>query len=248
MARLVLFVNGELGIRAVEFLAGQVVAAVVHPPGERDAERIRNAVGDDVPIWRIDQLESSKVRAKLADLEPTHGLSVLFGDDIPQEVLDLFPKGAANLHPSLLPHGRGAHPHAWAIAAKEPAGVTLHLIDEGVNTGAILAQEAVFTLATDTAAALYARLMDSGTQLLASSVPLWLQDRLEPRPQPKSPSPAREAGDLDRQLRIDPDKTYSGRELIDILRARTFPPYPGAPYQDTATPLRIRIELEEDEE
>ncbi|HSR67337.1 MAG TPA: formyltransferase family protein [Acidobacteriota bacterium] len=248
MARLVLFVNGELGIRAVEFLAGQVVGAVVHPPGERDSERIRNAVGDDIPIWKSDQLEKEQTRSEMEGLRPTHGLSVLYGDSIPASILDLFPEGAANLHPSLLPHGRGAHPHAWAIAAKEPAGVTLHLIDGGLNTGPILAQEAVHTLGTDTAAALYARLIDTATQLLASSIPLWLQGRLQARPQPKSPSAPRQAGDLDRELRIDPDKSYSGRELIDILRARTFPPYPGAPYDQDGARLRVRIELAEEDD
>jgi methionyl-tRNA formyltransferase len=59
------------------------------------------------------------------------------------EVLDLFPQKAINLHMSMLPCSRGAHPNFWSIAEGMPSGVTIHLLDEGLDTGNILIQREV---------------------------------------------------------------------------------------------------------
>ena len=56
------------------------------------------------------------------------------------EVLSLFPQRAINLHISLLPCCRGAHPVFWSIVERKPLGVTIHLLDEGLDTGNILFQ------------------------------------------------------------------------------------------------------------
>lgn len=56
-------------------------------------------------------------------------------------ILSLFPRKAINLHISLLPFCRGAHPVFWSIVERKPLGVTIHLLDEGLDTGNILFQQ-----------------------------------------------------------------------------------------------------------
>jgi len=56
------------------------------------------------------------------------------------DVLSLFPYKAINLHISLLPFCRGAHPVFWSIVERQPLGVTIHQLDEGLDTGNILFQ------------------------------------------------------------------------------------------------------------
>jgi methionyl-tRNA formyltransferase len=58
-----------------------------------------------------------------------------------KDLLDLFPFKAANLHISLLPYCRGAHPVFWSILEEKQLGVTIHLLDEGLDTGNILFQQ-----------------------------------------------------------------------------------------------------------
>lgn len=58
-----------------------------------------------------------------------------------QDVLTFFPGRAINLHISLLPYCRGAHPVFWAICEGKPLGVTIHLLDAGLDTGNILIQQ-----------------------------------------------------------------------------------------------------------
>jgi hypothetical protein len=60
-----------------------------------------------------------------------------------KEVLDLFLRRAINLHVSMLPYCRGAHPNFWTILEGKPSGVTIHLLDDGLDTGNILFQQEV---------------------------------------------------------------------------------------------------------
>jgi hypothetical protein len=62
---------------------------------------------------------------------------------ITAELLRILPEMIVNLHISLLPFNRGADPNVWSAIEKTPAGVTIHLIDKGVDTGDILYQEEV---------------------------------------------------------------------------------------------------------
>ncbi|HEX7682308.1 MAG TPA: formyltransferase family protein [Trinickia sp.] len=60
-----------------------------------------------------------------------------------REVLDTMPGRFVNLHISLLPFNRGADPNAWSCLDGTPKGVTIHEIDEGIDTGPILVQQPV---------------------------------------------------------------------------------------------------------
>jgi methionyl-tRNA formyltransferase len=64
---------------------------------------------------------------------------------IKSSVLRMFPLAAINLHISMLPHSRGAHPVFWSVVDKAPLGVTIHLIDDGLDTGNILYQREIRT-------------------------------------------------------------------------------------------------------
>ena len=63
---------------------------------------------------------------------------------ISESILSHFPLKAVNLHISLLPYARGAHPNFWSIAEGSPTGVTIHLLDKGLDTGNILFQREVY--------------------------------------------------------------------------------------------------------
>mgnify|MGYP001342324120 CR=1 FL=1 len=61
-----------------------------------------------------------------------------------KEILDLFPDRAINMHISLLPYNRGADPNFWSFIEGTPKGVTIHYLDEGVDTGDIIIQKEIF--------------------------------------------------------------------------------------------------------
>lgn len=74
------------------------------------------------------------------------------------DVLKFFPNKIINLHISMLPWNRGADPNLWSFLEDTPKGVTIHYMDEGIDTGDILAQKEVPYLDTDTLKSSYERL------------------------------------------------------------------------------------------
>ncbi len=78
-------------------------------------------------------------------LKPDFLISYNYRYIIKKEVLDFFnDNNAINLHISYLPWNRGAHPNIWSFIENTPKGVSIHLIDEGIDTGDILVQKEVF--------------------------------------------------------------------------------------------------------
>lgn len=244
------FVNNRLGVQTVELLArrGETIAALVLHPEHRRRFGDEIIAASGVPADRIfdaSRLNEQTVVDALAALRADAGLSVLFGYKLAREVFGMFPKGCFNLHPALLPHGRGADPNAWAIIDREPAGATLHWIDAGIDTGDIVAQRRVAVEPTDTGETLHRRLEQACIDLLADCWPSIAAGNAPRHPQGSGGSSHRRA-DLRVAERIDLDARYSGRELLDRLRALTFPPHPSAYFEEDGRRIRIRVELTED--
>ena len=237
--KLIAFVNGKLGAYALDWLKDQLVAVVLHPSEKRrNDQALQQALPPGIPV-----LTWPQNKAALLEFAPTHALSVQFSYIFRQDLLDLCP--FANIHTSFLPYGRGAHPNAWAILNDHPAGVTLHLIDSGVDTGPILAQQEVSVDDADTAKTLYEKLQAQARVLIREAVPAWLAGTLLPYPQPDWSCPNHKVADLG-NLVLDPERQYTGREVVDLIRACTFPPYDGIRYEINGRILRLRLDIEEE--
>lgn len=117
--------------------------------------------GEDV-VWSTIAGSPLSSDTHLAELEPDIGVSIMYPHIIPASTIALFPKGIINMHPALLPYCRGKYPALWAIIEHKPAGVTLHYIDEGVDTGDIIAQECVCYWDETTCKDLYERCVRNG--------------------------------------------------------------------------------------
>jgi methionyl-tRNA formyltransferase len=113
------------------------------------------AVGPDEPFVPHDQR-----------LVVSHGYRRILRRD----VLDALPDRVINLHISLLPYNRGADPTLWSVLEDTPAGVTIHYIDEGVDTGDVIAQRPVALADDDTLATAYAKVQ---AEMVALFVEQW---------------------------------------------------------------------------
>jgi methionyl-tRNA formyltransferase len=86
-------------------------------------------------------------------------------------VLERFPGRVINLHISLLPYNRGTDPNLWSALEGTPAGVTIHFVDEGVDTGDVIAQREVALSDDETLASSYTRLQEEMAALLREQWP-----------------------------------------------------------------------------
>jgi methionyl-tRNA formyltransferase len=120
-----------------------------------------------IPVAQPRRLEGDAALAPLRDWQPELIVVVAYGLILPRAVLELPRLGCLNIHASLLPRWRGAAPVQRAILAGDThTGVTIMQLDAGLDTGAILAQQAVAIGQDDTSASLLQRLARSGAELL----------------------------------------------------------------------------------
>ncbi len=145
------------------------------------------ALAHGLRVLQPPSLRQPEVVAELRTLAPEAIVVAAYGQILPPEVLGIPPKGCLNVHASLLPKYRGAAPVAAAIlAGEEETGVTIMLMDEGMDTGPILSQATCPISPQDTRESLSARLAQLGADLLMDTLPRWLAGEIEPRPQDHS--------------------------------------------------------------
>jgi len=109
---------------------------------------------------KVYRIENKLTPEMVRQLAPSFVISFNYRHLIPGEVLELLPGRVVNLHTSLLPYNRGSSPNFFSFLEDTPKGVTIHLVDEGLDTGDILCQrEVAFDEAAETFASSYARLL-----------------------------------------------------------------------------------------
>jgi methionyl-tRNA formyltransferase len=177
-----------------------------------------------LPVVQPASLKEAEEVARLAGYRPDIIIVAAFGQLLPQAVLDIPRHGCLNIHPSLLPRHRGASPVAAAILAGDnETGVTIMLLDSGLDTGPILAQEKMAISPQDTTGSLSAKLSQMAEEMLPDVLHRWIADEITPRPQNEveatySAALKKEDGEIDWRLPA-PD---IGR------RVRAYQPWPGA--------------------
>ncbi len=254
MARIVFMGTPSFAVPILRALADhhQVVGVVTQP--DRRAGRGRRltvspvkeaALALGLPLFQPPTLRTAEAAQRLAAWQPAVIVVAAFGQILRPPLLSLPPHGCLNVHASLLPRWRGASPVAAAILAGETVtGVSLMLMDEGMDTGPILARRSCPIAPDDTTGALTGRLAEMGAQLLIETLPRWLAGGIRPRPQDDDRATycrllkkedgrldwTRPAAYLERQVRAcDPwpgaFTTWQGRRL-KVLRARARPEVP----------------------
>lgn len=245
--------NNRVAVEVLQWLKAQgaeIVGLIIHPEEKRRRAEELIALAA-LPAERIvdgSQLRDPRILQHIRSWQADLALSIYFGYILKPEFLELFPLGVINLHPSLLPYNRGANPNVWSIVEHTPAGVSLHYIDQGVDTGDIVAQKAIEVLPWDTGCTLYEKLEKGSVELFQEQWPAILAGTSARRPQLREAGTCHRTRDAVQLDHIDLERHYTGRELIDLLRARTFPPYRNAYFQDDKTGRRVFLRLELDPE
>jgi len=251
--RIFYMANNRLGWQVLRWLRDrgeQIVGLAVHPDWRAKCRReiIETAGLRPDGVFDGARLGEPATLAAVREKGPEIGLSVLFGYVLGKEFLAAFPRGCVNLHPGLLPYNRGAHPNVWSIVDRTPAGVTLHWMDESIDTGELIAGRRVGVEPVDTGKTLYEKLQRAALELFIDTWPQIRAGTAPRHPQDPRQGTFHRVADLKRLDEIDLQRTYTGRELIDLLRARTFPPYPGAFFRRGGRKVHVRVELAYEED
>ena len=182
------------------------------------------ALEHGIRVFQPVSLRRSGVQGELASLSPDVIVVAAYGKILPPEVLNIPPYGCVNVHPSLLPKYRGPSPVATAILEGEAhTGTTIMLLNEGMDTGPILAcRQVPIESGVATTESLTPLLLDVGAALLVEVLPRWLNGEITLQPQDDSRATiTKKLEKSDGEVKWE----LSAEEIERRLRA--FTPWPG---------------------
>ena len=241
--------NNRAALRVMKWIRSEdepVSGVAVHGPDSNPkfVDELIEASG--VPSDRVfdgARLGEPAILEAIAALKSKVAISVFFGYLLKDPFLSLFRGNVLNVHPGYLPYNRGKMPNVWSIVEQTPAGATLHYIDAGVDTGDIVAQKRVAVEPIDTGESLYAKLEDACFELLHDTWPLIKAGKAPRTPQRTGEGTYHRGSDVEGIDTIDLNGMYKAGDLLDVLRARTFPPFPGAHFEVDGKRVYVRVEL-----
>jgi methionyl-tRNA formyltransferase len=224
----------EFGVPTLHKLTGagyEIAGVVCQPdkPAGRGLQVTLAAVKQAVlalglPILQPVSLRTPEALDLLAATRPDLIVVAAYGQYIPDPICQLAPRGALNLHPSLLPRWRGASPvQAALLAGDTETGVTVQFVAAEMDAGDLLAQVRTPIQPDENAAALMARLAVLGAEVTVETVGRWLAGEITPQPQ--DPAGITWCGRLTKEEGLL-DWTRPAATLARQVRA--FSPWPGA--------------------
>ncbi len=194
------------------------------------------ALKQDIPFIQPKSLRKDlAAKRQLESWKPDLIVVTAFGQILEKEILELPPHGCLNVHASLLPRWRGVSPIQAAILnGDRVTGVTIMKMDEGIDTGDIIAQRSIPIEPDDTGGSLFDELAHLGAELLMEILPDYLNEKIVPRPQEDSPTPyAPMLKKTDGELDFSKAAEYLSRQV------RAYHPWPGTYIFWQGNPIKI---------
>lgn len=230
--RAVVFAYSNVGDRCLRVLAAQgvEVALVVthrdHPGEVLWFERVADTAAElGLPVAYVDDLAGDALIDAVRTAAPDAIFSFYFRSLLPEAVLAMAPRGAYNMHGSLLPYFRGRAPTNWAVLkGAQETGATLHAMTARADAGGIVDRQAVPILPDDTARQVFDKVTVAAEQVLWRSLPKIIDGSVRLQSNDVAHGSycgARQPEDG----RIDWSRP--AQEVYDLIRA-VAPPYPGA--------------------
>jgi methionyl-tRNA formyltransferase len=244
--RAIFFGTPEIAVPSLEALASiaDVVRVVSQPDrptgrGNKIAPTPVHAAADRLrlPVMQPTKVRTPEFAAELRALEADVAIVIAYGRILTKAVLDAPRLGCLNLHASLLPRWRGAAPIQWAVLSGDrETGVCLMQMDEGLDTGPVLARNTRTIGPDETSGELFGELGRDAAALLAEQLPRFLRGELSPVPQPsEGVTLARMLEKTDARV----DFTLPAQAVHD--RVRGLSPWPGA--ETRALGQRVKIHV-----
>lgn len=155
-------------------------------------------------------------------------------------------RGFVNLHPSFLPYNRGKHPYYWSIVENTQAGVSIHFINDKIDEGDLISQKKIETDITTTGESLYENSIQEIINLFKETYPKIMEDNFNTSPVQPEYGTFHLSKELKSHSEIHLENLYTGRTLIDIMRARSFPGRRSSFFYLDGKRYNVNIQITED--
>lgn len=251
----VIFAGGKnVGCGCLDYLideaeSTEVIAVIVDHESEtvqdkwyRSATEI--ASKKNIPVLAPKNINSSKNEKIISELSPDMLVVVYYDKILKPNIISIPNRGCINLHMALAEEYRGCFPTTWVLLNDEKhTGVTLHYIDESIDTGDIIDQSMFRIQNGDTGKTLYNKCTEAGIELFKKTWPKILDGTASRRPQ-KTTGKTRYYRREFPSIEVDFNK--NGREIYNHIRAMLFDPFP-RPYFYIGSKKYTIVEMKEKE-
>ncbi len=248
--RILLLANNWVGLEVCKFLRQKketIVGLGIHEKErQRCTKEIIQASGvSKNTIFFAKELRTSATLSHITALKPDIIIAAFWAYILKPPLLSIPPKGCINFHPGYLPYNRGVNPNVWPFIENTPAGVTLHYVDEHIDTGDIIARKKVPITLIDTAETVYDKTLAAIVDLFKKTWPsIKTGKNLRTSQKNLSEKPTfHSLRDIEKIDKIDLNKRITTRKLLNILRSRSYSDRYYAYYEENGKRLYVRVQL-----
>ena len=244
--KILLLMDNKPGLYVSKFLSKEkenIVGLCLHENRYQNCgnDIIKNLNLPTERVFEVFDMKNQKTFKFIEKVNPDIILSIYWRYLLPEDIIKYPKYGCINYHPAMLPYNRGKNPNVWPIIENTPAGVTMHYIDTGIDTGKIIAQKEVAVEPVDTGETLYNKLFRAFKDLFTDTWPSIKNNKIIPKKQQKNKGSFHTSKQFQELGEIDLDMKYKAVDLINLLRAKTFSDKPGAYYIKGGKKIYLRI-------
>lgn len=234
--RIALFINSDLGLRILRFLHSEsrvnIEFVSINDESKRrvdflqELKELLSNLKLKIPIIENGNLNSEKI----PDFD--FGISAMYGHFIHKSIIKKAKIDFINLHPSLLPIGRGANPISWSILENRRQGASIHKLIDKLDAGAIYLQREIEFGIDANAGEIYSKLTELLFEMFKEFFQDWTDGNLEPVAQIEIESTSHRAQDLSSIRKIKAQDKFTGEQFVRKIQALCFSNGTSAIYED----------------
>jgi methionyl-tRNA formyltransferase len=239
--KILLFAHQDVGYNTFEFILSEFknsLAGVV-TVGNSDIKDL--ALANSLPHFDFSSYKKEWSIVSLPEVD--YIILAWWPNIIGKEIID-FPKiGAINFHPSYLPFNRGKNYNFWTIIEKCKFGVSLHFVDQGIDSGDVIFQKEITKSWEDNGETLYVKAKTGMLDLFQESYAKILNGDYIRSKQDKNAGSFHYEKELDEASILELDKTVKTEDILNLLRARTFAGKPSCFFIENDIKYEVRISI-----
>lgn len=239
----IVFADGHVGSELVSWLAEKHHddIGVVFTIEKNEISETCVAKGISTAVFSSESDAISIIKSN--KLTPRLGFLIWWPTIITSKLLAIASTGFINTHPSLLPSARGKHYNFWTLVEGAPFGVSMHFVDEGIDSGDVVVQNEVQYGWEDNGGSLFLKAKEAMIELFQDNFERIRDLNFRAKPQDLSKGSFHLGKELDAASQIRLDQEYTARDLLNLLRARTMEGYPGCYFLENEKKYEVTIKI-----
>jgi methionyl-tRNA formyltransferase len=249
---MIILASDQIGYKVVEYFIekNEPISALVLDTKNRGnfnkkiIEKYQSKFKNNEIYYETD-LKDNETLERLQDVKSVYGILAWWPYIIKEKLLSIPKKGWINFHPSYLPFNKGKHSSFWCLVDETQCGVSLQIIDEGIDTGDIIARKKINASWEDNGEILYNKCRDETFELFKENFNDIKNDKIKCTKQIPSEGTYHHSSELSKIINLDLESSYELKKLLNILRGK-IKPY--AYFYDNDKKFSVEIIIKEEKD